>query len=348
MGTRLVITAPRSAGFESYEDPPLEPSRVRVKTLFSGISSGTELTAYRGTTPGLSKKWDAATRLFLPVPRDDVSVTYPLSFGYEEVGRVIEVGRDVEGVAEGDVIFGGWRHETTHVLPGELARTHKFPAELDPILGIFLGIAPTALNGILDACINVGETVVVFGAGTVGQILTQLAKLSGATVVTADLFQRRLELAKGMGADIVLNPKEVSVAEEVKRLTDGRGADVCLEASGAVSALHEAIRTCAYSAKVVTLGFYQGAANDLFLGDEFHHNRINVLTSQIFGVNPSLMYRWDRPRLDATIIKLLQSGQLRLRELITHVLPFEEGARAFEIADRQPGEAVQIVLSVGA
>jgi threonine dehydrogenase-like Zn-dependent dehydrogenase len=145
---------------------------------------------------------------------------------------------------------------------------------------------------------------------------------------------------------MVLNPQDVSVAEKVKQLTQDRGADVCIEVSGVTAALHEAIRVCAYSAKVVAMGFYQGAANDLFLGDEFHHNRVNVLTSQIYGVNPSLTYRWNRERLKATVVQLMTQDKLKLRELITHVVPFADGAKAFELADKHPDEAVQIVLAV--
>jgi threonine dehydrogenase-like Zn-dependent dehydrogenase len=212
-------------------------------------------------------------------------------------------------------------------------------------LGAFMGIAPIALNAILDASIHVGETVVVFGAGTVGQMIAQLARLNGARVIAVDLEPMRLQLARRLGADLILNPREGPVAERVKELTDGRGADVCIEATGAASALHEATRACAYSAQVIAAGFFQGAADALYLGEEFHHNRVNIVCSQIYGVNPSLTYRWNRARLDTAVIDLLRTGALRLPELVTHVIPFQEGARAFEIADRHPESAVQIMLS---
>ena len=344
METALVYTAPRKIGYQTYDEPALAPGEVRVSTLYSGISTGTELTAYRGTNPYMSKQWEAATRLFLPVPNEKASCSYPLAFGYEEVGRVVELGEAVEGVAVGDVVYGVWNHKTSCVMSGEQARAHKFPADLDPILGIFMGIAPTALNAILDASIHVGETVVVFGEGTVGQIITQLAKLNGGTVIAVDLMPMRLDLAKKLGADMALNVQETSVAETVKQLTNGRGADFCIEARGITGALHEAIRAVAYSGQVLAGGFYQGAADDLFLGEEFHHNRINIVGSQIYGVNPGLTYRWNKPRLEATVIELLVKGQLNLRDLVTHVVPFEQGAEAFEIADRRPESAVQVVL----
>lgn len=348
MGRQIVFTAPKQVGFLEYEDPPLAPDQVRIATLYSGLSSGTELTAYRGTNVYLAKRWDPDTRLFLPIQDGTASQSFPLSFGYEDVGRVVEVGCAAEEVAEGDIIYGAWGHRTTHVLPVDNARQHKFPAELDPILGIFMGIAPTALNAILDADIHVGETVVVFGEGTVGQIITQLARLNGGKVIAVDLLDNRLKLAKALGAHIVMNSSQVSVAEEVKSLTDGRGADVVLEVTGVPAALHEAIRACAYSAKVIAVGFHQGGSGALYLGDEFHHNRINVVASQIHGVNPNLTYRWNLARLQKAVIELLLRGDLQLRELVTHIVPFHDAARGVDVADRQLDGVVQVVFDAGA
>ena len=84
----------------------------------------------------------------------------------------------------------------------------------------------------------------------------------------------------------MLDPTAGSVAESIKSETGGRGADVCIEVSGAAPALAEAIRTVAYSSRVVAMGFFQGEARGLSLGEEFHHNRIELICSQISGVAP--------------------------------------------------------------
>jgi threonine dehydrogenase-like Zn-dependent dehydrogenase len=148
-----------------------------------------------------------------------------------------------------------------------------------------------------------------------------------------------------MGAiDVAINGRQGSVAEQIKALTGGRGADVCLEVSGSTAALHEAIRATAYSAKVVTLGFFQGVASHLYLGEEFHHNRINIVCSQISGVDPELSYRWDRLRLAQTAIQLQAQGKLNLQPLISHVLPFRQAAEAFRLLDEEPGKTLQVVL----
>lgn len=344
MSEVLVFTQPRTIDFETVEDRPLQAKEVRVRTLYSGISAGTEMTAYRGTNPYLSKQWDAENRLFRP--SDSPAQPYPLSgWGYEEVGDVVEVHQDVTGLRVGDIVYGTWGHRTHHILQEEYARQRIKPEGLESILAIYSHLGPIALNGILDAGIHVGETVAVFGLGVVGQVVAQLAKLSGAAVVGVDLIERRLELAKGLGAiDLGLNPAEASPAERIKELTNGRGADVSFEASGSAQALHEAVRATAYSARVVTLGFFQGQATGLFLGEEFHHNRISIVCSQISNVDPALSYRWDRTRLIHTIMELQARGSLNLRPVITNVIPFRQAARAFQILDETPEQALQIVL----
>lgn len=344
MGKVLVFTKPRTVEFESFEDQPLGPHELRLRTLYSGISAGTELTAYRGSNPYISKQWDAKNRLFLA--SEAPSQPYPLSgWGYEEVGEVIEVGRDVTSLKVGDIVYGTWGHRTQHILQEDYANQRIKPAELDPILAIYSHLGPIALNGILDANIHVGETVAVFGLGVLGQIIAQLAKLSGARVIGVDLIEKRLELATQLGSIAQgLNPKEGSVAQKIKELTDGRGADVSMEVSGSARALHEAVRATAYSARVVALGFYQGEAQGLSLGEEFHHNRINIVCSQISNVDPALSYRWDRLRMIHTIMDLQANGSLHLRPVITHVIPFKQAAQGFQIVDETPEQALQVVL----
>lgn len=348
MGQLVVLTQPKTIAFESYVERPLAPQEVRLRTLYSGISAGTELTAYRGTNPYLHKRWDAEHRLFLPT--DSSSQPYPVSdWGYEEVGEVVEIGDQVTGVQVGDVVYGTWGHRTHHVVVQEYAARRLLPAGLEPILGIFSHIGSIALNGVHDASIRVGETVAVFGLGVVGQIVAQVARRSGAQVIGVDLIPSRLEKAQDLGAiHVALNPQTGSPAERIKQLTDGRGADVCIEVSGSTAALHEAIRATAYSAKVIALGFFQGEASGLDLGEEFHHNRVNLVCCQISGVAPQLTYRWDRDRLVQTFMRLQAEGALDLKPLISHIIPLAEAAEAFCLLDETPEAALQVVLDLSA
>ena len=342
MGSVLVFDAPHTITVAAEEDRALEAHEVRLRTLFSGISAGTELTAYRGTNPYLHKRWDGARRLFVADER--TGPQYPLSgWGYEEIGEIVEVGSEAAGLKVGQRVYGTWGHRTSRVVAADYASARILPPHVDPILGVFSQIGAIALNGILDAQINLGETVAVFGLGVVGQLVAQLARLSGARVVAVDLLESRRALADRLGAHAALDGR--GAAEAIKELTGGRGADVCIEASGASAALNEAVRACAYSARVVALGFFQGEARSLFLGEEFHHNRIDIVCSQISGVSPALKYRWDTARLVATFMGLVAEGRLDLRPLITHVAPFAEAARLFDLLDKRPDEVVQAVIA---
>ena len=344
MGKVVVFTEPHKLGFADYEDKPLAAKEVRLQTLYSGISAGTELTAYRGSNPYMHKRWDAMNHLFLPA--EEPSNKYPMSgWGYEECGKVVELGDEVSQVKLGDVIYGTWGHRTHHIVSEEYASKRVLFSNLDPILGIFSQMGAISLNGVLDAAIRISETVAVFGMGAPGQIVAQLAKKSGARVIGVDLIDLRLEMAQKLGAiDVAINNSKGGAAEQIKALTDCRGADVSIEATGYYSALQEAVRATAYSAKVVAMGFFQGAGEALFLGEEFHHNRINIVCSQIFGVSPDLNYRWNVERLVHSVMRLQSEGVLNLHPIITQVYPFSEAAEAFRMCDYESTKTLQVVL----
>lgn len=344
MASVLVFAAPRSISFQTEEERPPGPGEVAVRTLFSGISAGTELTAYRGTNPYLHKRWDRERRLF--VTGETSGADYPLvGWGYEEVGEIVELGEGVADLKVGERVYGIWGHRERAILAAEVARDRRLPAEVEPLHGVFARIGEISLNGILDAQINIGETVAIFGMGVIGQIASQLAQRSGARVIAVDLVPQRLELATRLGAAEVIDAKAGSAAERIKELTGHRGADVCIEASGSSLALAEAIRACAYSSRVVAVGFYQGEPRGLALGEEFHHNRIDLVCSQISGVNPTLRHRWDTARLRQTFIRLVAEGRLELAPLVSDVVPFAEAASIFERIDTRPEGVMQAVLS---
>ena len=343
MGQIVTFDAPRSARLESYDEPPLAAGEVRLQTLYSGISAGTELTQYRGSNPYLAKRWDADRRLFV---EGATSLAYPVrGTGYEEVGRVVELGADAAGVREGDVVYGTWGHRSSHVVTAEWAAARLLPPGVDPVLGVFSRIGAIALNNVLDADIHVGEWVAIFGQGVPGLIATQLANLNGGSVIAVDALEPRLELARRTGATEIVNFREADAGETIKALTEGRGADVSIELSGTSQALHSAIRATAYNSRVVASSFYQGAAAGLFLGEEFHHNRIEIVCSQISGVSPRLDHRWDLRRLERTIMRLLAEGRVDLKPLISHTFPVADAAEAFNLLDERPHEAVQVVLA---
>ncbi len=163
-------------------------------------------------------------------------------------------------------------------------------------------------------------------------------------MISVDLVPARRKLAERLGASLTLDPAADEVAERVRALTSNLGADVVIEMSGSYHALQEAVRTAAYSSRVVVGGFFQGPATPVRLGEEFHHNRVAVIGSQISGVAPALQHRWDELRMSTTALELANERRLDLRSLITHTLPAEDAPAAFEMLDQSPEAALQVVL----
>ncbi|MEV6493450.1 zinc-binding alcohol dehydrogenase, partial [Actinoplanes sp. NPDC051633] len=264
-------------------------------------------------------------------------------------GRVVEVAPDVAddpGLPPvGAHVWGIWGHRAEAVLPAEKLRGCTVPVGLDPIAATFARVGAVALNAVLAADIHLGETVAVFGQGVLGLLTTRLVRLSGGTVVAVDAVPGRLEKALEYGADAALDARDGTAGQQIRKLTDGRGADVAIEISGSYPALHEAIRAVAVGGRVVASGFYQGDGVGLRLGDEFHHNRVGLICSQIGGVPPAVAGRWDQVRLNQTFLRLAADGRIDPVGLVTHRIPVHEAAAAYRMLDRSPHEALQVVLT---
>jgi 2-desacetyl-2-hydroxyethyl bacteriochlorophyllide A dehydrogenase len=341
--TVVQFTAPRQVELVDCAPEPLRPGTVRVATLYSGISAGTELTAYRGSNPYLTRTWDAEARLF----RDgEPTAPYPLvGWGYSEVGRVVEVADDVTSPVVGDVVHGIWGHRSEAVLSAEALAWRRLPAGTDPLVGVFARVGSIALNAVLAADVRLGEQVAVFGQGVIGLLATRLATLSGARVVAVDVQPGRLEVATRLGAAAVV-PALVDggAGAAVRDVTEG-GADSAIELSGSSAALHEAVRSVVVEGTVVASGFYQGGADALRLGEEFHHNRVSIVASQISGVPVPVGRRWDQPRLVRVFMDQVLSGAVDVAPLVTDVVAAADVATAFDRLDAGDPDLLQAVLS---
>ncbi|OEU88018.1 oxidoreductase [Streptomyces abyssalis] len=341
------FTGPRQVEVAEHERVPLPSGHVRLRTLYSGISAGTELTAYRGTNPYLTRTWDPEARLF----RDGAAgIEYPVTgWGYSEVGEVTEISpesAELPGMPHvGDLAWGIWGHRSEGVVPAERLAGHTLPAGLEPLAGAFARVGAIAYNAVLGTGINLGEDVAVFGQGVIGLLTTRLARLSGARVTAVDALGVRLPVARRYGADVTLDAREDQVAERIRESTDGRGADAAIEISGSYAALHEALRSVAVGGRVVASGFYQGDGAGLRLGDEFHHNRAQLICSQIGGVPQELSGRWSVERLQRTFLRLVAEERVDVKSLVSHVVPVADAADAYALLDERPADALQIVLA---
>jgi NADPH:quinone reductase-like Zn-dependent oxidoreductase len=338
-GRTVRITASGAVECHEYPLGPLPASMVRVRTALSVISPGTEMT-YIGrdaSNPYLRKTWDPELRLFTPgTPTQD----HPIVFGYRAAGTVV-ASSDVE-VPPGTRVFGKWRHTEFTTLSIADARAQRLPDELSFDDGADLAqMLPIAVNAVAyGEERHVGAPAVVFGCGPVGLILAQVARATGATTVYAvDRIPQRLAIAKSLGL-VPLDAAREDVALRLKREHGADGIPVAFECTGSARALHEAIRSVRRRGTVVAVGFYQGEAAGLFLGDEFHHNGVEVRSGQIGNIHP----RWDIGALRAFGIDLVRRRAVILGGLPRVSLPVEAAADAFE-ALKRPGEVLQAALS---
>jgi threonine dehydrogenase-like Zn-dependent dehydrogenase len=204
VGQVVTFEGLREVGIREYEERPLQPNEVRLQTLYSGISAGTEPTAYKESEsiPYLSKRWDDDRRLFL---EGGVSLRYPIEGG--ATGRSARWRRSVRRSPTSGPgrSSGAWGHKGTTVVYESWAAQRKLAPDVDPMVGIFSRIGAIALNAVVDADVHRGEYVGVFGQGVPGLIAAQLASLNGGTVIAVDGMPKRLELAKELGAAHVID-----------------------------------------------------------------------------------------------------------------------------------------------
>jgi 2-desacetyl-2-hydroxyethyl bacteriochlorophyllide A dehydrogenase len=334
--------APRQVALIPVEAEPLGPGSVRLRTWYSGISAGTELTAYRGTNPYLNRCWDPERRLFVD---GNPTFAYPVTgWGYSEVGEVVAVADDVDAPSAGEVVHGVWGHRSDAVVPAAAIRDRVWSAE-DALSGTFARVGSVALNGVLAAEMRFGDRVAVFGQGVIGLLATRLATLSGAQVVAVDTVPLRLDAARAMGAEeVVLADVAGGAGPVIRAWSGGNGVDVAIEMSGNDRALHEAVRSVVVDGTVVASGFYQGGAAHLRLGEEFTHNRVRIVASQISGTPLSLGPRWDQPRLVSTFMEQVRRGRVDVRALVTDVIEAADVAAVFERLDRGDPAILQAVL----
>ncbi|MFH1616436.1 MAG: zinc-binding alcohol dehydrogenase [Planctomycetota bacterium] len=340
MAKAVFFEGPRKAVVRQVELREMGDRDVRAKTLYSGISHGTEMQIYTGTAHQYTKFYDEKTKLYRP---GKPGMCYPLQYGYMSVARVQEVGSAVETVKTGDIIASYHPHQDEYIIDKDEV-VAVMPEHIPAKQGIFMANLVTTYNGILDGGINLGESVAVFGQGVLGLIAVKLAKLSGAQKVFAvDLIKKRLEMSKEFGADFVINPRDCKdVALYIKEHTDNRGVDIAYEVSSSGQGLNQAIRSVVYDGTVMAISWYRTPLTDVHLGEEFHVNRVRIKSTQVGGIGHELSNRWDKARRISAAINLFP--QIPLEKLITHEIPFEDAPKAYELVDKTAKDVIQVML----
>ncbi|NUW36673.1 zinc-binding dehydrogenase [Nonomuraea sp. SMC257] len=357
----LCVAAPGEVTLVEEELPAVPEGGFRVETVYSGISAGTELTYVKGTNPYLAASWDRALGLFRP---GAPALAYPVrGIGYMQVGRVAETRTGA--VREGALVAMAYGHRTGYVADPLADRFVELPPGLDPVLGVYVAhMGPICANGLLHAAADLhgpavrdlgdgvrGRRVAVVGAGVVGLLTASFALEHGAAeVVVADETPERLLIAEALGArPLAVNAGDGDPAAELKRRwrhgPDDRGADVVFQCRGQARALALALRMLRPQGTVVDLAFYTQGADEVRLGEEFHHNGLSLRCAQIGRVPRGLAHAWDRERLSYETVALLERRGAALREhLVTEVAGFAEAPRLLADLAARRRHSVQAVL----
>jgi threonine 3-dehydrogenase len=179
-----------------------------------------------------------------------------------------------------------------------------------------------------------GKKVIVFGCGPIGIYAQMVAKFSGAEcVIGVDISKERLALARKMGTDLVLNAKEVSVVDEVQKVTKGFGADIVVELTGNKAVVNDASRTLRRGGDMVLVGLYSGAVEwDLV-------NNVIYKEANVYGVTGRIM--WDNWW---TAQGILLSGKVDVAPVITHFFRLDEYDQAIQTAESATGGKVVFKL----
>src|SRR4051794_11855331 len=362
----LIATAPRTPVIEEYDEPPLGPRQIRIKTEFASPKHGTELVGYRND-PVANRPYDFAWGANIPRPPDVGLQGFPRPLGNMAVGTVAEVGPEVTRFTVGDRVFGHFPIRETQTV--DESGADPLPVGLSPEAAVCLDPLVMAL-AMRDAGIKLGDRVAIFGLGAIGLFAVQLARAAGADwVVAIDPLENRRALAVQFGADAVIDPQagDGDVGMEIRRLTGpmpdptpraqtritggylerptqtgNLGVDVAVETSGSVPALHQAIRATRFGGAICMISFYGKDATGLYLGDEFHVNRLTLVSARAETLPGRDGPVWDLKRLVDLALSWLVSGRLRVDGIITPIVDFADSAEAYRAIDERPQDSIKL------
>ena len=342
------------------------PHQVLVRPAFTLISSGTEtasihqnsaLREVAENTHHLRKIWET-TKTAGPLRTiSEVMAKFNeyAVLGYSGAGIVIDKDIHVSEVEIGDrVAYGG--EGTGH---GECIRTGRnlvarIPDGLIFEQACFATLGSIGLNAVRIANIGLGDRVAVLGLGLVGQIIAQLVRQQGGTAIGIDLKTERLELARQIGADHIVQGGALAL-EAVNSITKGIGADCVIVAAASKSpaVAAQALEICRERGRIVIVG----AIDLTFPWNEMYLKEIQLFMARAYGPGcydpayekegrdyPLSQIRWTAQRNMAEFLQLLAADRVRVGPLITHQFPLEEAAKAYETILNPDAGSLAVVL----
>ncbi len=305
-------------------------AEVTVRAIASLVSAGTEMLVYRGELPAEDD---------LGLETCEGNFGFPVKYAYQVVGEVIEAGPEAR-FKPGRVVFVRHPHQDYFTVRSDTWLFTPVPDGIPPVRAVFVNLLEVALNCHLDIPVRFGDCVVVYGQGVVGSLAAQLARRAAGALIVVDPIEVRRRAALKWGADAAVTPAEAPGI--IAELSEGRGADICIEATGAPAALQAAIRAAGQEGTIAALSFFGTRQVPLILSPEFHYRRQRLISSQVSSLGSGLQPRWSRERRNATAFGLLKQDWLVTP--VSHELPFARAPEAYTILDKTPDQAMGIVL----
>lgn len=342
---QAVITAPRHVEFQPVEmrDPP-SPGNALLRTRVSFISAGTELAMYAGTEPRIHDPAEGHWK-------------YPYRPGYANVADVLAVGQGVTRVVAGQRVFTFAPHVSHHVFnlwDGDVIE--PLPQAMDDETAAAARMATVAITALQVTDLQLGDWVVVFGLGAVGNLAAQLFQLAGCRVMGVDPVASRCQLAMRCGIEQVITAAGESAAQQIRQLIGARARDgdgkpvICVDAVGHSAIVAGAINLVAKHGQIIILGAPR-APYDANLSDLMRRAFSNWIT-----IKGAMEWRLPRtPALDPharhttlgnlrLVFDLVQRGRLHVQPLISHRLPASEIHHAYEGLLGQKSEYTGVLL----
>ena len=322
-GRRLVFVGPDRVEVEPFDVRDPGPGQVLLRVHRSQVSAGSEKTGILSATSS--------------------DVRRPM--GYTTIGRVLEVGAGVDDYRPGDRVLAMGNHGSHWLADrstaGELDFLLRIEREITDDQAAFSVLGDTALQGIRRAQLQIDESVAIYGQGVVGQLTTQLCRLSGAyPIIAIDLDANRLELSKKSGATHTIDASKVDAVEAVRDLTSGEpsfsvshpggGARCVFHVSRDPQVLEPAMKSAADRGKVILTGSAPGTA-EIGLQVELLRWELDirgVYSSGLDSAHPYWPYTRERNR--RAVMRMIESGGLQVDYLISHVAKPEQAHELYQ------------------
>ena len=330
VNSQKVMFDKSGAYFEEEKFGPPTGNNILIKSRYSLASIGTETTEYVYFKYGLGvEKIDPN----LPYQPDDCILHPPCEQGYAMSGDVIAIGPDVKNFITGNRVYAGTVHGNYNTCTDESWNIIKIPDNVTYEHSTFVSLAGVALHGVRRANIQLGESVAVMGAGVVGLLTIQFAKMSGASpVIVIDLNDERLKLAESLGADYVINPSKEPLLEKVFKYTHNKGAQCVIEAAGVPQILISAMRIAATCGRVVVMGSIRGEVT-LNLFQDFVWRELTLIAAQQprCPIIDTSYNHFTQQNNRKYCMDLISKGQLVVQPMITHIVPWGKAIEMYEM-----------------